>query len=278
MRLPCSALSGTAIGRTCPWTSGTVQLESSICKSRASQWREGGLWEGRGYEEEGKAGVSGQRQEEFEEESGRESFITWIDCVWNREREGGGGERERERESSSSSSSIACRCLTSARGNSHSPKKVRGGRPHLCAPQRNSSLWMHYEWVGLQLRMFWIWKQLERIGFQTNEPNGDSTNRLHKTREGRMRAEEEMDGGEEALEQLRIIFNLCDSDRDGVISVDDFRRIGSEHFDKTQVSKRRLHSCRLLAITLRLSVIVQCAPRSPGPQLCKHTLSGGCVS
>ena len=93
-----------------------------------------------------------------------------------------------------------------------------------------------------------------------------------------MRAEEEMDGGEEALEQLRIIFNLCDSDRDGVISVDDFRRIGSEHFDKTQVSKRRLHSRRLLAVTLQLSVIVQCAPRSPGPQLCKHTLSGGCVS
>ena len=45
-------------------------------------------------------------------------------------------------------------------------------------------------------------------------------------------------GGEggEALEQLRLIFNLCDRDRDGVISVEEFRQIGREHFDKTQVS------------------------------------------
>ena len=64
-----------------------------------------------------------------------------------------------------------------------------------------------------------------------------------------MRAAEEMDGGEEALEQLRIIFNLCDSDKDGVISVDDFRRIGSEHFDKSQVSTRRSHSHRCPAVT-----------------------------
>ena len=39
----------------------------------------------------------------------------------------------------------------------------------------------------------------------------------------------------DALEQLRFIFNLCDSDKDGFISVDEFRRIGHDHFDKTQV-------------------------------------------
>ena len=42
-------------------------------------------------------------------------------------------------------------------------------------------------------------------------------------------------GGEDALEELRHVFNLCDSDQDGVISVDDFRSIGREHFDKTKV-------------------------------------------
>ena len=45
-----------------------------------------------------------------------------------------------------------------------------------------------------------------------------------------------MEGRDEALDQLRVIFDLCDSDKDGFISVDDFRRLGSEHFDKTQVS------------------------------------------
>lgn len=48
-----------------------------------------------------------------------------------------------------------------------------------------------------------------------------------------------MEGGgrndEEALEELRYVFNLCDSDQDGVISVEDFRKIGREHFDKTKV-------------------------------------------
>lgn len=39
----------------------------------------------------------------------------------------------------------------------------------------------------------------------------------------------------EALEQLKFIFNLCDSDEDGVISVEEFRKIGLDHFDKTQV-------------------------------------------
>lgn len=48
--------------------------------------------------------------------------------------------------------------------------------------------------------------------------------------------EEGEDG--EALEQLRCIFNLCDSDEDGVISVEEFRKIGHDHFDKTQVISR----------------------------------------
>lgn len=41
---------------------------------------------------------------------------------------------------------------------------------------------------------------------------------------------------DEALDQLRFVFNLCDDDQDGVISVDEFRRIGYDHFDKTKVS------------------------------------------
>ena len=46
------------------------------------------------------------------------------------------------------------------------------------------------------------------------------------------------EGGEEdgeALEQLRFVFDLCDRDEDGIISVDEFRRIGRDHFDKTKV-------------------------------------------
>lgn len=41
---------------------------------------------------------------------------------------------------------------------------------------------------------------------------------------------------EEELKQLQVIFNLCDTDNDGIITVDDFRQIVREHFDKTQVS------------------------------------------
>ena len=41
---------------------------------------------------------------------------------------------------------------------------------------------------------------------------------------------------DEALEQLRFVFNLCDSDQDGIISVDEFRKIGHDHFDKTKAS------------------------------------------
>ena len=38
------------------------------------------------------------------------------------------------------------------------------------------------------------------------------------------------------VEHLRMIFDLCDTDRDGIITADDFRLIGHEHFGKTQVS------------------------------------------
>ena len=48
--------------------------------------------------------------------------------------------------------------------------------------------------------------------------------------------EGEKEEGGESLEQLRFVFNLCDTDRDGVISVEEFRRIGLDHFDRTKVS------------------------------------------
>lgn len=44
-----------------------------------------------------------------------------------------------------------------------------------------------------------------------------------------------MDGVKSGVEHLREIFDLCDSDRDGVITAEDFRLIGQEHFGKTQV-------------------------------------------
>ena len=52
--------------------------------------------------------------------------------------------------------------------------------------------------------------------------------------------EEEVEGDGDSLEQLRFVFNLCDRDMDGVISVDDFRQIGRDHFDKTKVSSQLL--------------------------------------
>ena len=36
---------------------------------------------------------------------------------------------------------------------------------------------------------------------------------------------------------LRTIFDLCDQDRDGVIAVQDFERIGRDHFENAQVSR-----------------------------------------
>ena len=37
------------------------------------------------------------------------------------------------------------------------------------------------------------------------------------------------------VEHLKTIFDLCDQDKDGCISAEDFRSIGLEHFGKTQV-------------------------------------------
>ena len=44
-----------------------------------------------------------------------------------------------------------------------------------------------------------------------------------------------MEEGSQLSEQLKVIFDLCDADRDGVIAVEDFRRIALEHFGKNQV-------------------------------------------
>ena len=46
---------------------------------------------------------------------------------------------------------------------------------------------------------------------------------------------EEGRGGESTEEQLRYVFDLCDGDKGGVISVDEFGQIGRHHFDKTKV-------------------------------------------
>ena len=40
-------------------------------------------------------------------------------------------------------------------------------------------------------------------------------------------------------DNLKEIFDLCDRDRDGYITAQDFRRIGKEHFGNTQVFKYR---------------------------------------
>lgn len=47
-----------------------------------------------------------------------------------------------------------------------------------------------------------------------------------------------MEEGSQLSEQLKVIFDLCDADRDGVIAVEDFRRIALEHFGKNQVGAR----------------------------------------
>ena len=39
-------------------------------------------------------------------------------------------------------------------------------------------------------------------------------------------------------ENLREIFDLCDRDRDGYITAQDFRSIGNEHFGNAQVLER----------------------------------------
>ena len=44
-----------------------------------------------------------------------------------------------------------------------------------------------------------------------------------------------MEEGESVSEHLKLIFDLCDKDKDGIIAAKDFRVIGIEHFGKTQV-------------------------------------------
>ena len=39
-------------------------------------------------------------------------------------------------------------------------------------------------------------------------------------------------------DHLKLIFNLCDRDRDGFITAQDFRSLGNEHFGNTQVRER----------------------------------------
>ena len=45
-----------------------------------------------------------------------------------------------------------------------------------------------------------------------------------------------MEQEQSASEHMKFIFDLCDADNDGVITVEDFRRIGLEHLAKSQVS------------------------------------------
>lgn len=44
------------------------------------------------------------------------------------------------------------------------------------------------------------------------------------------------------VEHLKTIFDLCDRDKDGCISAEEFRTIGQEHFGDTQVLGTRYYS------------------------------------
>ena len=37
------------------------------------------------------------------------------------------------------------------------------------------------------------------------------------------------------VDQMKMIFSLCDRNNDGLIYAQDFRKIGQEHFEKPQV-------------------------------------------
>ena len=39
-------------------------------------------------------------------------------------------------------------------------------------------------------------------------------------------------------DHLKLIFDLCDQDKDGFITAQDFRSLGNEHFGNTQVRER----------------------------------------
>ena len=43
-------------------------------------------------------------------------------------------------------------------------------------------------------------------------------------------------GSKSGSEHLKLIFDLCDQDKDGLITAEDFRSIGHEYFGRTQVS------------------------------------------
>ena len=68
---------------------------------------------------------------------------------------------------------------------------------------------------------------------------------VERSGSGEEEEEEEGRGGESAEEQLRYVFDLCDGDKDGVISVDEFRQIGRHHFDKTKVGAATLYLAAL---------------------------------
>lgn len=38
------------------------------------------------------------------------------------------------------------------------------------------------------------------------------------------------------VDQMKVVFDLCDQDNDGLICAKDFRKIGQEHFEKPHVS------------------------------------------
>lgn len=44
----------------------------------------------------------------------------------------------------------------------------------------------------------------------------------------------------DGVEHLKTIFDMCDQDKDGCISAEDFRSIGLEHFGKAQVTNNYL--------------------------------------
>jgi Ca2+-binding EF-hand superfamily protein len=48
-----------------------------------------------------------------------------------------------------------------------------------------------------------------------------------------MRMEESLKGG---VEQMKMIFDLCDHNSDGLIYAKDFREIGLQHFEKPEVT------------------------------------------
>ena len=48
-----------------------------------------------------------------------------------------------------------------------------------------------------------------------------------------MRMEQSLKSG---IDQMRVIFDLCDQDNDGLICAQDFREIGREYFEKPDVS------------------------------------------